>query len=266
MKGTVEYYESEKIFHGHIPFVMGTRLDLVAVGQEREMMEDVWSQISLASGMIDGMLNRFDRNSEVSRLNAAASICHQGISGELSAILELCEDYKQRTEGLFDIACGEMDKIHFDAESGLSLCGATLDFGGFAKGYFLKQCRDIFERQQVQNLFLDFGDSSIMALGHHPHGNCWKVSVMNSFTRLPLAELELRNQTLSTSGNTPSYSGHIVNPQTGEHNTDRKMVTVISGDPLDAEVLSTVLMIASEQQRENISKAFPGTEYRIYNL
>ena len=105
-----------------------------------------------------------------------------------------------------------------------------------------------------------------MALGHHPHGDCWKVSVMNSFTRLPLAELELRNQTLSTSGNTPSYSGHIVNPQTGEHNTDRKMVTVISGDSLDAEVLSTVLMIASEQQRENISKAFPGTEYRIYNL
>ena len=41
MKGTVEYYESEKIFHGHIPFVMGTRLDLVTVGQEREMMEDL---------------------------------------------------------------------------------------------------------------------------------------------------------------------------------------------------------------------------------
>ena len=116
----------------------------------------------------------------------------------------------------------------------------------------------------IQSTFVDFGDSSIMALGHHPYGDCWKVGVKDPFGGAVLGEIELRDQSMSTSGNTPIYSSHIINPKTGEANNSRAVVTVVSEDPLDAEVLSTVAVIASPEELEVVKKNFPEAKFSIF--
>ncbi len=263
---TVEYLESEKLFHGHIPLIMGTRFDLVAVGSGRELMEDVWQTLLREARETDGMLNRFSDESEVGRLNKACDIRNQSISEELGEILRIARDYREKTLGLFDVAGGKMGDIFIDEEGRISLMGNRLDFGGFAKGYFLEYCRSLLVSKGVTDAFVDFGDSSILALGHHPCGDCWKVGVVNPFNHTVISNVELRNRTLSTSGNTPSYDGHIVNPRTGEPVTGRKMVAVSGDSPLDVEVLSTALMMADEDERGKILAFFPGAEYEIYDL
>ena len=95
----------------------------------------------------------------------------------------------------------------------------------------------------------------------------------------------LRGQSLSVSGNRPGYTGHIVDPRTGERLTGRLLAAVVSGDPLEAEVLSTAAFVAAGNAAsegsgavtigndsnvrsvlEGLRAAFPDTQINIYRL
>ena len=68
------------------------------------------------------------------------------------------------------------------------------------------------------------------------------------------------------SGNTEQYTGHIINPLTGIYNEQKKVTSILSDNPLDAEILSTVWMIADDQQREQINENFKHIKGTIYTL
>lgn len=266
MNGTTEYSAPERLFHGHIPLIMGTKFDLIATDVEHDSVGDIWSELCSEATDLDRLLNRFADDSEVGRLNKAADIRNCSVSEPLMKVIELASDYFDKTCGLFDVASGKMSEIDVAEDCRVSLMGNELDFGGFAKGYFLRRCRELLSEGGIINAFVDFGNSSILGMGHHPYGDCWKIGVVNPFTRMVISEVSLCDQTLSTSGNSPTYSGHIINPKTGDGIEDRKMVAVKTSDPLDAEVLSTALMIASDEVRDRILRNFPDAEYRIFNL
>ncbi len=169
------------------------------------------------------------------------------MSVELAEIVKQAEDYKRHTLGLFDIV---------DAQG-------KLDFGGMAKGWALKVLEKILRRNDVKSAFVDFGGSSILGVGSHPYGDSWKVGVVNPFNGEVIREVELVDKSMSSSGNTPTYSGHIRNPLTGEIVDSKALVTVVSNSPLDAEVLSTALMVASEDERKQIQENFPDSIFFI---
>ena len=226
---------------------MGTALEFLTAGFDPGKASRLWERLENEAVRLDRLLSRFDPESEVYRLNSGA-LASPG--KEIAGLIEMAGNYRERTCGLFD--------IHPD--------GRTLDFGGFAKGWFLTLCLDALRQEGVRNAFVDFGGSAILALGAHPHGDCWKVSVPNPYDGSILAETDLKDTALSTSGNSPLYGGHILNPLTGEKVTARKLVTVRSADPLEAEVLSTALMAADESRRKIIEREFPGAEIEIYDL
>ena len=57
-----------------------------------------------------------------------------------------------------------------------------------------------------------------------------------------------------------------MNPLTGIFNEQRKASSILSSDPLEAEVLSTVWMIANEQEQRKISEKFNNIQATLYNL
>ena len=241
MNSNFEYIEEGQIFHGHIPRVMGTRLEVLTIGVPKEMMTRLWEKLSAKAIALDAMLNRFDPTSEVSILNHSDNPLELEMSEDLSEMVHLADEYYDKTNGLFDVVDGE----------------GKLDFGGFAKGYFLKKCEEMLRSKDVSCAFVDFGSSSILGIGKHPYGDSWKVGVVDPYTRMQVCEVSLIDCSMSTSGNAPSYSGHIRDPRTGASCQGRKLVTVLSDNALDAEVLSTVLMIAGDEEREKILKNFP---------
>lgn len=248
LKNETTFLDDGSTFYGRIPLVMGTRLEMIATGSRKEVIVPVWDWLCIEAGRLDRMLNRFDPESELSKANAAGSF--DSISPELEFLIMIAGRYKERTCGLFDISKG----------------GDELDFGGFAKGYVLKGLKSVLERNGIAGAFVDFGGSSIMALGRHPFGDCWKVGVRNPFGGNVLSEMELRDQSMSTSDNAPGYSGHIIDPATGKAVTDRKVVTVIDDDPLEAEILSTAAMAAGEGSMQTLAKGFPKARISKINM
>ena len=243
MSKNFEYIADGQIFHGYLPRVMGTRLEVLTIGESEEKMAGLWENLSSKALSLDAMLNRFDPASEVSILNHSDNPLELEMSEDLSEMVRLADEYYDRTNGLFDIVDGE----------------GKLDFGGFAKGYFLKKCEEMLRSKGITCAFVDFGSSSILGIGKHPYGDSWKVGVVDPYTRLQVREISLNDNSMSTSGNAPTYSGHIRDPRTGAVCQGKKLVTVISENPLDAEVLSTVLMIAGDDEREQILNNFPSS-------
>lgn len=244
MKPGTEYIADGKIFHGEIPHVMGTRLEMLVIGMEEEKVGPLWDRLCDVVYGLDRMLNRFDPESEVSAINRSDNPDQMPKSDALEEVVRLAEEYNGRTLGLFDVTDEE----------------GKYDFGGFGKGYFLKKCEAEMRASGVGCAFVDFGNSSILCIGHHPHGDAWPIGIVDPYTRMTVKEIMLADASMSTSGNTPTYSGHIRNPRTGEVSGGRRMVSVVSPDPLDAEVLSTVLMIASEDEVPSVMAEFPDSE------
>lgn len=223
LRSEIKYYADESMFHGFIPHVMGTRLDILMIHSNLPLLNMLWAHITDELERLDKMLNRFDATSEVSKLNSHTQQDSVSVSAELEDILRSCQYYYEKTLHLFDITLNDFSQIQIHGNHHISFSNfsVTLDFGGFAKGYALKKIQEILLRGNIENAFVDFGNSSIMGIGHHPYGDCWKVSLQNPYTQQTLDEFCLTDNTLSTSGNTEQYTGHIINPLTGIYNEQK---------------------------------------------
>jgi thiamine biosynthesis lipoprotein len=244
-----EYFSDKKLFHGFVPLVMGTKLDALWFGLERAESVQLWEALCAEAFRLDAMLNRFDPSSELSRLNAASDAGPVRPGDGLLSLIRVCEDWRVRTGGLFDITrgtCGE--GLQFEPDGSFSLNGGSLDFGGFAKGWFLRFCKERLLEAGIRTAYVDFGGSTILGLGHHPYGASWRIRVTHPYTGALLEDVDLVDRALSTSGNRPGYNGHVVDPRTGQTVTAPRLVTVVSEDPLEAEVLSTAAMVAGEEE------------------
>lgn len=254
------YYESSKMFHGSLKNIMGTRFDILIIDQNRLESQEIWNDIVFELRRLDRIFNRFDSISETSKINREAILEPVHVSPEMWSILRSCQIYYTRTLGLFDVTLKDFSKVLLDEKKHSVTFlkkDISLDFGGYAKGYALVKIKDLIHQAGVQHCFVDFGNSSILGIGHHPYGDSWRVSIKNPYNHDEvLDEISLKDLALSVSGNTPSYTGHIVRPTSGESMKGRKVVSITSEDPLDAEVLSTVFMIANDAEKERITEDF----------
>lgn len=241
-----EYFREGLTFHGFVPLIMGTRLEMLMAGVEEGLCRELWERMCAVAERLQSLMNRFDPGSEVSRINSAGEAI---LSPEMSGIISICEHFRKSTGGLFDIGRGTVDwENAFDeGHSRISLRGGNLDFGGIGKGYLLKMYKEMLQEAGVATAYIDFGGSSIMTLGHHPYGNCWKVGVVDPYSGAKIREIGLVDMSMSTSGNQPGYEGHITDPRNGLPVTGRRLVTILSPDPLTAEIASTAAMIADEE-------------------
>lgn len=262
-----EYITEGRIFHGLAPRVMGSKLDLVAIGVERESVEPAWNAICSEAERLEGMLNSEDKDSEIGQFNFGRMLAHSEVSEELGEIIDMCKEYRWRTCEAFDVALGKMSLVDHDEEDGtLSVYGAKVDFGSFAKGYLMRKVEAMLRDCGVTCALVNFGNSMFLAIGSHPYGDSWKISLSNPYTRMPVEEIKIKDSTLAFSCNAPGCTGRVINPKTGEGIEDKIMCVAISADPLDAKVLSTAMMAAGAGNLEKLKEEFKDTELNIYNL
>ncbi|MFV0606766.1 MAG: FAD:protein FMN transferase [Niabella sp.] len=263
------YFESSSMLHGSMNGIMGTRLDMLLPGIEKNEAESIWHQSIAELIRLDKMLNRFDGESELSYINKEAVKTYVGMSCELWNILTSCKKYHADTGGLFDITLNDFLTVSFD-ESAKTVFFTNpdliFDLGAYAKGYALRQIKKILTGRSVKSAFVDFGNSSVLAIGSHPHGDSWHVSIENPFNKGEiLGSVKLKDQAMSTSGNTPAHTKHIMNPVTKEYLVEKKIVSVVVDCPAEAEVITTALMIADEEKNNIIQKNFVIDSLKIYN-
>lgn len=256
---------------------MGTRFNLLIPGIDKPKGDQMFSSCLHELNHLENMLSCFIPTSEISFLNTQAFKSPVKVSEELFEILDLCLSYYKRTQKTFDISLGNIidkkagvflkeigsDKILLDFQNKtvqFESAQVKINLGGFGKGYALSNLKDLLIKLGVTSAFISFGESSVCCIGKHPHGDFWPVGIQDFYQRdKSLAALKLVDQSISTSGNL-ELNDHIVNPINGKAVAAKKMITVKCDSPIDAEVLSTALMVAENDQLKSIINYFPEVE------
>jgi thiamine biosynthesis lipoprotein len=196
----------------------------------------------------------------LAEINAGAFAEAVRVPDALWDVLVQCRAHWQRTNGLFDAARGRMNEVVFDRDEKTVRFAApdvVLDLGGIGKGIALKGVERLLREAGVSSALVSFGESSILAIGHHPAGAPWPVSLAEA----PQTVLALQDRSLSVSGQ--GGRCHIIDPRRGEWAEGPALTAVVAPCPVDAEVLSTALLIAEPRERDEILARYPGAHLTI---
>jgi thiamine biosynthesis lipoprotein len=274
---------------------MNTRFSMVLVGIEPERAEALAVAAECDLRAYERTMSRFDGESPVSDLNRRAAETAIQPPEELWEILSLCQDYWKRTQGAFDItlwplnhlwrehlgrgeepteeAIGQarlqtgFEHLQFDEMAHtvrFQRKGMSIDLGGFGKGFAIERLAGSLRAQGVEQAFLSFGESSITVLGSHPHGPAWPVGIANMFQPSDTVHtFHLQKASLSSSGTAPfnrmegeQVFGQIIDPHNGRPLEGYRTISVVSPSGIEAEVLSTALLVTPERDRAALISGF----------
>jgi len=267
---------------------MGTRFDMVLTQVEENQAKEVSQLIRTEITGTEKQISCHDPESQVFIINSSAHISPFALDEQLWNIFRSAAAYHERTGGLFDISMKPLKDLWSEnqgiiPESISALTGwdniflepkkmtiffrqkgCSVDFGGFGKGFALDRVKDLLGQMNVNNAFISFGESTVLALGHHPHGDCWRAGVKHMHSpETNIENFDISDQALSTSA---SYTGtdagrksvHIFHPRTGKPVLSDASVSVVASSALDAEVLSTALLLAGREDIDIMKTNFPG--------
>lgn len=198
---------------------------------------------------IDQHHNRWNKNSELSRLNRAKPFVEHFISSDLSTLLAITDQAVKLTEGRFDPTIQPAwslwkKSLEMGFEPDLSelqsLSGQTgwhrlnlkknrlikqglieLDLGGIAKGHAVDLIAEHLKKEGFANFYIEWG-GEIRAYGKRADNTPWRVGVEQSSGKESKLEIhKLRNAAIATSGSDRQFWSvgrktytHILNPMT----------------------------------------------------
>jgi thiamine biosynthesis lipoprotein len=135
-------------------------------------------------------------------------------------------------------------KLYSDGEAELLIAGMKIDLGGVGKGYAVDRVANRLKAAGVTSALINFGGSSIYAIGAPPGEPGWEIGVLGPDENLR-GLLHLNNLALSTSGSMGRFwtirgkkYGHLINPKSGIPVSEPRMATVIAPTATAAEALT----------------------------
>jgi thiamine biosynthesis lipoprotein len=260
----------------------------MAAAREDDSMEHVFAALDLVEAL-ESQLTVYRDDSEVIRLNRQAA--EEAIRVELGlfALIQQAARLHDETEGALDITSGPLSeawgfsrregRVPSDTAIASALeCvgmqhvelnelqrtirfrrpGVTINLNSMGKGYALDRMAELLADHFVDDYLLHGGKSSILARGDQPGGETagWMIGVRHPLRPAErLAELQLRNQALSTSGSGTQFFirrgrryGHILDPRTGRPAEGLYSATVVAPTATEAEGLSTAFYVMGPEK------------------
>lgn len=239
-----QYSPEESIFYAWFA-AMHTRIDIAFCYLPEDDSLYLATEIQKETLRIENLANRFNPHSVLSRVNRLACMEPVVLSDELFCILSNSLHYYDLTFGCFDISIQsgsnypdriKQIKLHPDTKTiFFEDEKIQLDLNGYIKGYALDKALEIVKSGNCSNALINFGNSSIGALGNHPKGKGWKI-------KLPDSELSITliNQCLTNSGNAENHK-HLIQPQSGKLSPRTDTISVLTQSGVAGEILSTSL-------------------------
>lgn len=233
----------------------------------------------------EAKFSRFQPDSIVSKINAAAGETWVEIDHETEQLLDLATDLFQRTDGILDptllplLKVWDWKTVHtalpseakiksaleltglpkIERKSGhirLPKAGMGLDFGGFGKEFAVDQLAKIAHHHGVNNFLIDLG-RDIFAKGSNGQHPFWHVGLENA--QAPdqcWGGLAVSDYAVATSGdyarrfehNGIRY-GHIIDPRSGwPVSNGMRGVTITAPTCLQAGVYSTAVFVLGAEE------------------
>lgn len=266
-------------------------------GIEVTHAERVFFRIKREVERIESKISRFLPDSDLSIINRMASKNPVRMDHEMCDILSACQYCWNLTDGSFDstlrplmdfwkedqanpekvsVHKSIMDNVGFQhltldrSNSTISFDNdeVELDLGGFGKGYALEKVKELLSDASVDQAFISFGESSILAVGNHPAGDKWRIGMNNySDPGNSIHEFRVNNGSVSTSSNfflddkgKLRNHRHVIDPKTGKPHEPFTSVSVSVESPVLAEMLSTAFLVSSDEKINEVMDHYDNLE------
>ncbi len=225
---------------------------------------------------IEALMSTYIASSEISRVNANASVSSLDISPELAGLIEKSLYFSDISDGAFDItyasvgyaydyrkkqqpdadtiadALPAIDYRHVELDDNrirFRHAGVRIDLGGIAKGYAVDRgIEQLLDCNISRALISAGGDSRIIG---DRGGNPWVIGIQHPRDPAGIAlRLPLSETAFSTSGDYERFFiedgkriHHILNPKTGKSAEGSWSATVTGPDAMTTDALSTTLFV-----------------------
>jgi thiamine biosynthesis lipoprotein len=273
-------------------YIMGTVLEITLCDQSTPASQHTFDTLFASAAQLDALLSTFSPDSAISFLNAHAGQGDFSTPPEVINLLQMSQRYWRLTHGTFDVTVGPLlqlwhnagdtqtlpspaqlrraqmkvgsDKIKVlpNAHVAFTRPGMIVNLGGIGKGYALDQ----MVGQGLKNALLNFGQSSVWALGSPPDAPRWRLLIQQPNGR-QVGVIALYNQALSISGSFgQSFTikgrtyGHIIDPRSGMPLQQDQLACVVAPSATLAEALSKALLILGERKGLDLIQQLPGVE------
>jgi thiamine biosynthesis lipoprotein len=232
---------------------MGTWFEARLVGDDLEHLDATAEAVLDEVQRVERLLSRFDRRSEVARINREAAHHPVRIDVDILRLLQTCRRAWERTEGYFDVTAPRcaLAAVAIDPEARtvrFQEPDLALDLGGIGKGYALDRAAEILAAQGIGSALLHGGTSSILALGRDETDQPWPVAVRDPRVRAPeaveLFQLRVSGRGFSCSATlSPGQQrSDVVDPVGCAPLTGNAACIVLARNATEAEYLSTALL------------------------
>jgi thiamine biosynthesis lipoprotein len=277
-----------------VHYQMGTFLEMTLWHPEVETAKRLVRDAVAEVHRLEEILSNYDPDSALSRLNRHAGAGPMQVPAELFEVLARACEFSARTSGIFDITIGSLMELWRKAEEEKLLPkqmqlsealaavgyrhlrlhadkaellhkGTRIDLGGIGKGYAVDRVAQRLRAAGVSAALINFGGSSMIAIGAPPGKAGWEIALQDADGRLR-GLIFLRDSALSTSGSMGRFwtidgkrYGHLINPISGTPITEARMATVVSRSATEAEALTKPLILLGKSALLTM-KEFPGAE------
>jgi thiamine biosynthesis lipoprotein len=269
----------------------------LAAARDDDSMEHVFAALDLVE-VLESQLTVYRDDSEVALVNRQAATQSVPVEPRLFALLQEAARLHAETGGALDITSGPLSeawgfsrregRVPSDAEvaAARSLVGMhrvaldesqrsiafqqpgmAINLNSMGKGYALDRMAELLHDHFVDDYLLHGGKSSVLARGDQPGGISagWTIGVRHPLRPGErLAEIRLRDQSLSTSGSGTQFFirrgqryGHILDPRTGRPAEGLFSATVVAPTAAEAEGLSTAFYVMGPAEVERYCDTRP---------
>ena len=278
-----------------VHYQMGTFLEIRLWHTEPDIAKRIIRDAVQEVHRLEEILSNYDPDSALSRLNRRAGAGPMQVPAELFDVLASSREFSDKTGGIFDVTIGSLMELWRKAaeerrlptlpeltearaavsyrhlvlrgtdQAQLTHRGTKLDLGGIGKGYAVDRGAQRLRAAGVTQALINFGGSSIIAIGAPPGKTGWEIALQDTRGRLR-GLIYLRDSALSTSAsmgrswtiNGKRY-GHLIDPLSGMPITEARMATVVAPSAIQAEALTKPLVILGKSALRT-TKEFPGSE------
>jgi len=253
---------------------MATSFEISLVHPDKAYAEQAAIAAFNLLDQIEADLSKYIPNSDISRLNVAS----QGDVIRLNPLTYKCLEQSlalaEKTFGAFDVNVGkrmehENDnsektiehppgrylplaqtiKLGNDFTALILSDDVAIDLGGIGKGFAIDQMVAILQRWGIEYGFIHSGTSTARALQSPAPPLGWSVSITNPFQPEEIIHtVRLDNNAIGCSGTI--HRQHIIDPRTSLAVTRAKMVWVTCQTALEADALSTALVVLNSRELE----------------
>ena len=277
---------------------MGTFVTMTLMHTSKDEAKEVIDRVVEEIERLTGMMDRFDENTAVARLNREGVI--EDASPEMIEVISRGLYHHQLTEGSFDISVKPVVDL-FEKKMGhgkeilpteeelreaLALVdshqielegrrvrfkkpgmGITLD--GIAKGYAVDRASEMMANLGIENHLINAG-GDIRTMGFKEERRPWAVAIQDPRKGKDYPDIvEMNNGAIATSGDYENFYDqekrfhHIVNPKTGLSPEQTTSVSVMGPKTMDADALATAVLVMRPDQGIGFIDSLPSYESLI---